>query len=45
MAHRRHSDQEWLQIFQQYESRSLTQREFADRINLALQPSFQNDGR
>lgn len=39
MANRR-SDQEWLAIFQQYESSSLTQREFCKQNNLSPSTFF-----
>lgn len=40
MAHRRRSDQEWLEIFQQYESSSLNQREFCRQNQLSPSTFF-----
>ena len=40
MAHRRRSDQEWLEIFQQYESSPLNQREFCRQNQLSPSTFF-----
>lgn len=40
MAHRRRSDQEWLEIFQQYENSSLNQREFCRQNQLSPSTFF-----
>ena len=39
MVHRR-SDQEWLELLQQYESSTLTQKEFCQKNKLALSTFF-----
>ena len=40
MAHRRRSNQEWIEIFQQYEDSSLTQREFCRQNQLSPSTFF-----
>ncbi|MEF1312017.1 IS66 family insertion sequence element accessory protein TnpB [Vibrio mytili] len=40
MTHRRRSDQEWLEIFQQYEDSSLNQREFCRQNQLSPSTFF-----
>ncbi|WP_347841624.1 IS66 family insertion sequence element accessory protein TnpA [uncultured Draconibacterium sp.] len=40
MAHRRRSDQEWLELFQQYGNSALNQREFCRRNQLSPSTFF-----